>query len=327
MSNKPLVITSGDPAGIGPDIIIKLAQTDILQNCLVAAAPQILLARANQLQLPINLHEMTTDDDLTLRDHALNVLTIPCPQPVTAGQSDIKHAEYVFNCIDVATDLCLAQKASAMVTCPVTKASLSQTHNIFSGHTEHIAKHCHVAKPIMLMAGGQLKVALATCHIPLQQVPKKITATHLTEVIKIVQQDMVQRFGITQPHIAICGLNPHAGEQGYLGTEEQETIIPTIEQLNKKGFTLTGPLPADTLFAEVERSRYDVIVAMYHDQGLAPLKALHFESAVNITLGLPIVRTSVDHGTALSLAGTGQANSASLKAAIDWAWRLGLRKE
>lgn len=322
MPRKPIAISVGEPAGIGPDIVIQAAQRQHRTPWLAIADPRMLQQRATLLGLPLDIAVYDPAKPIATAAKKLTVLPIPCRATAVPGQSDATNAQYVVKCIETAVQLCLKNEAAAMVTGPVDKSVINQGGIPFSGHTEYIADLTGTRQPVMMMAADQLKVALVTWHIPLKAVPAAITRDHLTHILKIVQQDLVARFKIAKPRIAVCGLNPHAGERGYLGQEELITIIPTLELLKAEGLDLIGPLPADSAFTEHERSRYDVIVAMYHDQGLAPIKALHFQDAVNITLGLPIIRTSVDHGTAVTLAGTGKADAGSLLAAIRWAGQL-----
>ena len=321
MPAKPIAISVGDPAGIGPDIVIKLAQQQRNQAWFAIADPKVLTQRATLLGMSLAIEEYDGEQVVTTEAGKLAVFPVSCPASVVPGQPDATNAEYVVKCIETAVQCCMKHHAHAMVTGPVNKAVINSGGIVFWGHTEHIAEMTGAKQPVM-MAGGETKVALATWHIPLREVPDAITREHLANIINITHQDMIQKFHIAEPRIAVCGLNPHAGEKGYLGREELDTIIPVIKMLNDEGLDIHGPLPADTAFAEHERCRYDVIIAMYHDQGLAPIKALHFKDAVNITLGLPIIRTSVDHGTALDLAGTGKADATSLQAAIEWAARL-----
>lgn len=309
-----LVLTVGEPAGIGPDITIEIAGTAL--NCRVTALvdPELLDQRAQMLGSPLR-SERGANGQLRFghlildEDHCLS-------SPVHAGQLDVRNAGYVHDSIRNAAKGCLSGDYSAMVTAPVHKGIINEAGIPFSGHTELIAEVCGQDRPVMMLANEKLRVALVTTHLPLKDVPGAITREAISEVVEIVEADLRKKFGLSSPAILVCGLNPHAGEDGHLGMEEIETIIPCLEALKKKGLNLIGPVPADTAFAAHMLENTDVVIAMYHDQGLPVIKAQGFGEVVNITLGLPIIRTSVDHGTALSLAGTGQASASSLLSAI-----------
>ncbi|HGG58416.1 MAG TPA: 4-hydroxythreonine-4-phosphate dehydrogenase PdxA [Gammaproteobacteria bacterium] len=310
---KPLVLTPGEPAGIGPDITVMMAVRGALDRMVVVGDPDVLSARARQLRLKLNLSEYSGG---RLKRHALNIIPVPVGAPVQPGRLDVRNARYVLKTLDLAAQGCLQGRFAGLVTGPVHKSIINQARIPFTGHTEYLARLCGSQKPVMLLTAQTLRVALATTHLPLKDVPAAITRETLVEVLTILHNDLEKRFRIDNPHILVCGLNPHAGEDGHLGTEEIETIIPTLEALRDKGLNLTGPLPADTVFTPRHMVDADAILAMYHDQGLPVLKHVGFGSAVNVTLGLKIIRTSVDHGTALTLAGTGKAETGSLKAAI-----------
>jgi 4-hydroxythreonine-4-phosphate dehydrogenase len=319
-----LAVTPGEPAGIGPDLVIHLAQRDTLPAELVAVAdPDLLLTRARQLQLPLQIAEFNpAQPRLAHRPGWITLLTMRCRTAAHPGRLNTANAAYVLATLDRACDGCLDGAFDALVTGPLHKAIINDAGFVFSGHTEYLAQRCGGMRPVMMLACPKLRVALATTHLPLNQVSAHISRASLTEVIEILHRDLQRRFGIATPQLGVCGLNPHAGEEGYLGREEVEIITPVLEQLRQRGWRLEGPLPADTIFAPHQRGRYDAILAMYHDQGLAALKALGFGEAVNITLGLPILRASVDHGTALALAGSGQADIGSLSAAVEMAATL-----
>jgi 4-hydroxythreonine-4-phosphate dehydrogenase len=314
-----IALTPGEPAGIGPDLCVQLAQT--AQDCqlVVIANPTLLKQRAQQLDLPLIIqpfdkHQIAKPN---VPGH-LMVLPVSLAAPVNCGQLNAANSHYVLDTIHQATLGCMNGDFNAMVTAPVHKGIINDAGIPFSGHTEFIAEITG-GTPVMMLATPGLRVALATTHLPLSQVSAAITQASLSEVISILHTDLRQRFGIAQPKILVCGLNPHAGENGHLGHEEIDTIEPVLQQLRLAGLDLVGPLPADTLFTPKYLDTADAVLAMYHDQGLPVLKFKGFGQAVNITLGLPIVRTSVDHGTALELAGTGKANLGSLKFALQTA--------
>jgi 4-hydroxythreonine-4-phosphate dehydrogenase len=319
---KPRVlVTAGEPAGIGPDLIIKLAQINHNYDLTVIADPDLLLERANLLSLPLNISlGINSPPPQNLSNQkSLNVIPVKLKTTSVPGTLDATNASYVLETLDIATRECLSKNYAAIVTTPIQKSIINDAGVTFSGHTEYFAEKCGSAVPVMLLACPDLRVALVTTHLPLRDVPDAITPERLETTIAIVIDEMKQRFGIKQPRITVCGLNPHAGEGGHLGTEETTVISPVIKDFVNRGHTVTGPLPADTAFRLELRQITDVFICMYHDQGLPVLKTLGFGEAVNITLGLPIIRTSVDHGTALELAGTGKAECDSLLAAIDMA--------
>lgn len=320
MSIARLAITPGEPAGIGPDIVLALAQHDWPAELVAVCDPELLQARAAALGLAVNLTE--ADFSASPQPHragSLKFLQVKLASPVTAGQLNTDNAHYVLNTLKAATDACLAGQCQALVTAPVQKSVINDAGIAFSGHTEFLAERCGVEKVVMMLATRELRVALATTHLPLRQVPDAITRESLSQVLRITHQSLQQQFGIAQPRILVLGLNPHAGEGGHLGREELDVIIPTLDALRAEGLTLSAPLPADTAFTPKHLSQADAVLAMYHDQGLPVLKYQGFGRAVNITLGLPIIRTSVDHGTALDLAGTGGADTGSLEEALNQA--------
>ncbi len=321
ISQRPLVISAGEPAGIGPDICLLLAKqgffSTLAQPCVIVADQNLLLQRAKQLGLNITLTEYSehqTSD--TPKQQNLMIKHVPLVAPCQAKQLNVANVAYVQKTLEIATQGCLNGQFQALVTGPVHKGIINESGFKFSGHTEWLAKKTATSAPVMMLASPQLRVALLTTHLPLAEVPKAITQQRLINCIKVIARDLQKYFNILEPRIIVCGLNPHAGENGYLGQEEQQIITPTIQLLQKQGYRLTGPIAADTAFTEQYLPDADVILAMYHDQGLPVLKYQGFHRAVNVTLGLPIIRTSVDHGTALDLAGSGQANPNSLQAAI-----------
>lgn len=324
-----LLITPGEPAGIGPDITLALAQQQIAARIVCIADPFLLHSRSALLQAGVTIHTL---DDISLaplhKPGSLAVLPVSLHTPVTPGKLDKKNSSYVLQCLDSAVNLLQNTQADAMVTGPVNKAIINASGVNFSGHTEYLAALTG-STPVMMLAsqphaGKPLRVALATTHLPLSNVSAAITTESLLAVIRILHADLRHKFGIDNPRILICGLNPHAGEDGHLGREEIEVIEPVLNKLRQEHMLLTGPLPADTLFTAKYLDQADAVLAMYHDQGLPVLKYSSFGTAINITLGLPIIRTSVDHGTALDLAGTGKADAGSLRAAIDLAIELAL---
>jgi 4-hydroxythreonine-4-phosphate dehydrogenase len=318
-----VVVSSGEPAGIGPDIALALGSRAFAARLAVLGDPALLAARNYSLGLDVQLEECKSPS--AVEPHStgrLQVLPVPLRAPVRAGQLDPKNAAYVLDMLRRATELCLAGTASALVTAPVQKSVISNSGVAFSGHTEFLAELTGTAQPVMLLAGKTLRVALATTHLPLRAVPDALDTATLTNVIRITHDDLHRRFRIQRPRVLVLGLNPHAGESGTLGTEELTIIEPAVRALAAEGLAVTGPVSADTAFTPESLARCDVVVAMYHDQGLPVLKALSFGEIVNVTLGLPIVRTSVDHGTALSLAGTGHARPDSLFAAVELALDL-----
>lgn len=313
---KPLLVTSGEPSGIGPDICLALAGQGL--PLVVVADKSVLSQRADLLKLKVDLIEYH-GQPLISRPHCLYFLPISCAVPVTAGQLDARNAEYVLNMLRLAADKCLLGEFSALITAPVHKAVINQAKIAFTGHTEFFAEYYAAETVVMMLACDVMKVALVTTHLPLQAVPKAITSELIVKVAKQLNQSLKEDFGLNKPRILVSGLNPHAGEDGYLGREEIDIINPALDSLKHEGLDVTGPYPADTLFSAKNLSRSDVFLTMYHDQGLPVLKYAGFGNAVNITLGLPIIRTSVDHGTALELAGSGMAESSSLLSAINMA--------
>lgn len=316
-----MAITPGEPAGIGPDLIVQLAQQAKTADWVVIADPALLESRAQQLNLPLHWQPFDPAQPARHQD-GLRIWPVPLRKATVPGQPDPANASYVLHTLERAMDGCRNGLFGALVTGPVQKSVINDAGIPFTGHTEFLQQHCGVEQVVMMLACPGLRVALVTTHLPLRHVADAITPTRLERVIHITHHDLIHQFGIPRPRILVCGLNPHAGENGHLGDEEIRVINPVLEKLRGKGLQLEGPLPADTLFTPKYLHHADAVLAMYHDQGLPVLKHLGFGNAVNITLGLPILRTSVDHGTALDLAGTGQADTGSLQAAIDTARQM-----
>lgn len=314
-----LAITPGEPSGIGPDLLIQLVQKPQDFELVAYADPELLEQRAAQLGLPLLLRTVTSGSPSQLNAGELAVRPIAVKAPVTPGTLNPDNAPYVLETLGKALADCQTNNCQAMITGPVHKGVINDAGIPFSGHTEFLAERTQTPKVVMMLATEGLRVALATTHLPLCEVPQAITTELLEQVIIILHRDLKQKFGITAPQILVSGLNPHAGENGHMGTEEIQIIEPCLAKLRAQGFNLQGPLPADTLFTPKYLNDCDAVLAMYHDQGLPVLKYKGFGAAVNITLGLPIIRTSVDHGTALDLAGTGKADTGSLKTAIRYA--------
>ena len=322
MNTRPIAITLGEPAGIGPDLLAQLAaRATLAGDYVVIADPKVLQERAELLGIPLKINDYQ-QGSLPHDTHCLTVLPIACPSPVVAGHLNSQNSSYVLETIKRATLGCVDNEFSAIVTAPLHKGIINDAGIPFTGHTEYLAELTKTELPVMMLATEGLRVALATTHLPLSEVSAAITHDSLTNVIQILHNDLEKKFGISNPHILICGLNPHAGEGGHLGMEEINIIEPVLHSLTEKGMNLTGPLPADTLFTPRYLKSADAVLAMYHDQGLPVLKHVGFGNAINITLGLPIIRTSVDHGTALDLAGTGKAQTSSLEAALKIAKEL-----
>lgn len=318
-----LLITPGEPAGIGPDLLIEIAQSRQRAELIAVCDPILLQQRAQKLGLPLRIEPA----DLALPPRiapakTVRVLPVALAAAARAGQLDPRNARYVLETLHVAARACQRGDAQALVTGPVQKSVINDAGIAFSGHTEYLAHLTRAKTPVMMLATRGLRVALATTHLPLAEVPRAITRAGLTRVLQVLDHDLRLRFRLRAPRILVCGLNPHAGEAGHLGREEIDVIQPVLNKLRKQGLHLEGPLPADTLFTPKHLERADAVLAMYHDQGLPVLKHAGFGQAVNITLGLPIVRTSVDHGTALDLAGSGRADAGSLRTAIEAALEM-----
>jgi 4-hydroxythreonine-4-phosphate dehydrogenase len=317
-----LAITSGEPAGIGPDLCLQLAQHPSDIPFVVLADKSLLQQRAAQLGFTVQLHDYIHKIASPLPAGHLRVLHIPVAQTVVAGQLNPANSPYVLALLRSAVEGCMSGQFGAMVTAPVHKGVINDAGIPFTGHTEFLAEMTHTPLVVMMLAGGGMRVALATTHLPLREVADAINGDLLEKILAIMQRDLQQRFGIAHPRILVAGLNPHAGEGGYLGREEIDIMIPVLNKLRAQGMSVSEPLPADTLFAKHRLAQCDAVLAMYHDQGLPVLKHASFGSGVNITLGLPIIRTSVDHGTALDLAGTGRAEMGSLLEAMQVAAQM-----
>jgi 4-hydroxythreonine-4-phosphate dehydrogenase len=312
-----ILLTPGEPAGIGPDITLELAQQSWPAELVVIADPDLLSARAAQLGL--SLHLLECDLQTPPKAHqagTLNILPVKLNAEVQTGKLNPANADYVIRTLDLAASLCLQKKASGIVTGPVHKGIINQAGIAFTGHTEFFAQQSHVSHTVMLFVVDQLKVALATTHLPLADVPAAITKERLALVLDTLIHGLTQQFQLASPRILVCGLNPHAGEGGYLGREEIDVISPVLQTFREQDYLIEGPLPADTIFTPKHLQQADAVLAMYHDQALPLVKYVGFGHAVNVTLGLPFIRTSVDHGTALDMAGSGHANAGSMKEAL-----------
>ncbi|MEA2078312.1 MAG: 4-hydroxythreonine-4-phosphate dehydrogenase PdxA [Pseudomonadota bacterium] len=312
-----IAITTGEPAGIGPDLCLALASHRFAAEIVLIADPQLLAARAAELNQSVSLPDYRQQAPVAAG--RMSVLPIKLRAPVTPGRLDTANAGYVLQTLDRAIQGCLCKEFQAVVTAPVHKGIINEAGISFTGHTEYLAEKTDTAQVVMMLVTPGLRVALATTHLPLAKVPAAITQAGLEAVLRCLHAGLRRHFSIADPHILVAGLNPHAGESGHLGREEIDVIEPVIARLKKQGMHLTGPLPADTLFTPPYLDKADAVLAMYHDQGLPVLKHMGFGQSVNITLGLPFIRTSVDHGTALDKAGTGQADAGSLIAAIELA--------
>lgn len=335
---RPLIaVTSGEPAGIGPELCRALTEEDFGARVVVLGDRQLLAQRS--AGTGVRWQDYGADPAYVPPAGTLEVLHLPLAVPARAGVLDPANGAYVLSLLDRALAGCRTGEFAAMVTAPVHKGVINQAGVPFTGHTEYLADHTATPRVVMMLAGqsplgghgplgqpGPLRVALATTHLPLRAVPDAITPALLEEVLTILHRDMGRKYGIPRPRILVAGLNPHAGEGGYLGREELDVQIPVLERLRAQGMDLIGPLPADTLFTPPQLARGDCVLAMYHDQGLAALKFATFGHGINVTLGLPIIRTSVDHGTALDLAGTGRADTGSLKEAVREAVAMARRR-
>lgn len=323
-SRQPLIaVTAGEPAGIGPDLCVMLAQHRLPARVVVIADATLLRERARALNIG---SEMPQYSDTSGADN-FSVLHVPLAQTACAGTLNPANSRYVLRTLEIAADGCRDGAFAAMTTAPVHKGVINDAGIAFTGHTEFLAGRLHAPQVVMMLAGGGMRVALVTTHLALHEVAAAITRDTLEQTLRVLQHDLVAHFGIPRPRILVAGLNPHAGESGHLGREEINVIVPVLENLRKEGFDLSGPLPADTLFQPERLAQCDCVLAMYHDQGLPVLKYASFGAGINITLGLPIIRTSVDHGTALELAGSGKAKAESLIAAIELAAGLALRRK
>lgn len=323
MNTQRIVITPGEPAGIGPDLVVQLAQRDWPVELVICGDATLLTDRAALLGLPLTLREYDPERAAAPQQAGtLTLLPVALNAPVVAGRLNPQNGAYVVSTLARACDGCLNGEFAALVTGPVHKGVINDSGTPFTGHTEFFEQRAHADKVVMMLATETLRVALATTHLPLKEVADAITPDLLREVITILHGDLRQKFGIASPHILVCGLNPHAGEGGHMGTEEIDTIIPVLEAMRREGMNLSGPLPADTLFQPKYLDNADAVLAMYHDQGLPVLKYQGFGRGVNITLGLPFIRTSVDHGTALELAGQGTAEVGSFITALNLAIKM-----
>lgn len=320
MNLPRIAITSGEPAGIGPDIIIDALQHQYSADIKVFADADLLRQRAQLLGVECKIDSArNVNKSVPHQSGQIQVLDVPCKHTVCAGKLNPANSEQVIECIRQATDGCLNDEFDAIVTAPVHKAVINDAGMPFTGHSEWIAERCKSPLPVMMLTDASLRVCLATIHMPLSAVPAAITFDSLTDILNIMDNDLRRLTGLERPSIGVCGLNPHAGENGYLGTEEIAIITPVINALKQRGINLSGPYPADTIFTADNLKQFDAVLAMYHDQGLPVIKHQGFGKVVNVTLGLPIIRTSVDHGTALPLAGSGKADASSLRSAIEMA--------
>ncbi|MGP3789975.1 4-hydroxythreonine-4-phosphate dehydrogenase PdxA [Pseudomonas sp. B392_1p] len=321
---RRFALTPGEPAGIGPDLCLLLARQAQPHILVAIASHELLEQRAAQLGVPITVIAVGPSawPSAPASAGSLYVWDTPLAAPAQAGHLDPHNAAYVLETLRRAGQGCLDGDFAGMITAPVHKGVINQAGVPFSGHTEFLAELTHTEQVVMMLATHGLRVALVTTHLPLKDVAAAITPERLERVTRILHADLVERFGIAQPRILVCGLNPHAGEGGHLGREELDIIAPSLARLRDEGFDLIGPLPADTLFTPKHLEQCDAVLAMYHDQGLPVLKYKGFGAAVNVTLGLPIIRTSVDHGTALDLAGTGRIDTGSLQVALETAYQM-----
>ncbi len=324
MSLPRFAVTPGEPAGIGPDLCLLLAAQAQPYPLIAIASQPLLAARASQLQLAVQLIPVEPGlwPEQPAAAGSLYVWDTPLSAPVVAGQLDPANADYVLETLHRAGSGCVNGDFAGMITAPVHKGVINQAGIPFSGHTEYLAELTHTEQVVMMLATHGLRVALVTTHLPLRDVADAITPERLERVTRILHADLVNKFGIAAPRILVCGLNPHAGESGHMGREEIDIIEPCLARLRDDGLNLIGPLPADTLFTPKHLEHCDAVLAMYHDQGLPVLKYKGFGAAVNITLGLPIIRTSVDHGTALDLAGSGKVDTGSLQVALQTAYQM-----
>lgn len=318
---RRLVLSVGEPGGIGPDLCLSLAEQPERNDLIVAADPALLSERARVLGLSVRILEVAADDRQPCPQGSLRVWPVASARNRTPQDLDPANADFVLTVIRESVKACLAGVFEGLVTGPVSKATLNQAGQAFTGHTEFIAE-ISGGHPVMMLTTPRLRVALATTHLPLKDVPKALDQPGLDRTLRVLEGDLRHRFGISRPRILVAGLNPHAGESGHLGEEELTIIRPVVERLKAEGLSLEGPLPADTLFLPERLETADAVLAMYHDQGLPVLKFQGFGAAVNVTLGLPLIRTSVDHGVARELAGTGRAETGSLLQAIRLAVEL-----
>lgn len=324
-----LVVTPGEPAGIGPDILLQLCSRGLNYPIVAIADAELLKQRAEVLNVSVQVQAISEQafSSLKFNSNILYVLHVNTRDTVTAGVLNKANGPYVIDTLDKAIELCLNNTAAGLVTGPIHKGVINDSGLAFTGHTEYLRDESQTKEVVMMLATEGLRVALVTTHLPLKDVADAITDDRLKRVTRILHQSLKENFGATEPKILVAGLNPHAGEDGHLGREELDIIIPALKDLVDEGIATTGPLPADTLFQPHYLKDADAVLAMYHDQGLPVLKFKGFGNAVNITLGLPFVRTSVDHGTALDLAATGKADIGSLQVALDTAWQMAQQRE
>jgi len=319
---SPIAVTAGEPAGIGPDLCVQLARRRLPARVVVVADRGLLQERACRLRVPLKIVDYSAAGPARLAAGALQVLHVPLAHQAIAGRLDPANSRYVLRTLEIAADGCRDGEFHAMVTAPLQKSVINDAGIAFTGHTEFLAAYTGAEHAVMMLTGGGMRVALATTHLALKDVARSITSASLERTLRVLRHDLKARFALSRPRIVVAGLNPHAGESGFLGNEETAIIAPVLEKLRREGFALTGPLPADTLFNPKRLKNWDCVLAMYHDQGLPVLKFASFGAGVNVTLGLPIIRTSVDHGTALDLAGTGKAEVGSLIEALKLAAAL-----
>lgn len=323
---KRIAITTGEPAGIGPELIVKIAQQQHSDQLIIIGDPQLLRDTAQSLQLPLTLIPFDNSERIHSQKGELFFKTVSLAENAVPGKLSTNNSKYVLQTLNIACQGCLDNEFDAMVTPPVHKGIINQAGIAFTGHTEYLQQYTNTDEVVMMLASEKMRVALATTHIPLKDVSQALNAQKLNQILKVLVSDLRTKFDIDKPRILICGLNPHAGEDGHMGREEIDTITPALSSFIDKypelPAELIGPLPADTLFNDKLLKDADAVLAMYHDQGLPVLKYSSFGNAVNITLGLPIIRTSVDHGTAIDIAGTNQADIGSLLVAIKYATSL-----
>ena len=325
MVPKKIAISVGEPAGIGPDILIQTVQKQRKDLLIAYADPDLITERARLLKLPLKLTDPESKDAYS--PGTLSIVPHKLALPCRPGMLNPENSEYVLKWLNAAMNSCVKNETEALVTAPIQKSVIRDANIKFTGHTEYLANKLGTSNQVMMLASDHLRVALVTTHIPLNKVSNSITKEKLIRTIKILNTDLINKFQISKPKILVCGLNPHAGESGYLGTEETKIITPTLRELSTLGIDVVGPLSADTIFNEVNIKQADAFVAMYHDQGLPVIKSLNFGEITNITLGLPIIRTSVDHGTALDLAGTGKSIYKSFEKAVHLASELARNRD
>lgn len=320
-----LALTAGEPAGVGPELLARLAASPFPADLIAIGDSGLLQRAAERSGIALHIESFDGMPRVLRAPGTLRLVETPLRVAVVPGRPDPRNAFHVLNTLARAADGCMAREFDALVTAPVQKSVINEAGEVFSGHTEFFAQRAH-SEVVMMLASPELRIALATTHLPLSKVPAAITRESLIRTLRIVHVELIAKFDISRPRIAVLGLNPHAGESGHLGSEEIETIIPAMDALRAEGMSLVGPLPADTAFVRAQRAHYDAALAMYHDQALPVLKSEAFDRTVNITLGLPFIRTSVDHGTALDIAGQGRADPSSLFAAARMAMDLIARR-